>query len=452
MAAKAWHTTPLLPRLGGLSCWPTLLIAALAMVATLPGRTNGLGVITESLLKDFALDRVDLATMNLWATLWGAVFCVPWGWLLDRCSAHAVLAGTLFALAGVVGCMSRLPGDGTATWLFVLILLTRGLGQSALSVVSLTMLGKASRGSGLLIGAYSFVVALGFSQAFAVMRHASTVLQSDWRQLWAGIGWGLAAFGAAVVVWRVTMPTWQHSAIREGEPSELRSPPGEINSDSANGHTLGQALATPVFWVFALGTSYYGMVAAGVGLFNESILKERGFDRDVFLTIASFTPMVALASNLATGWLAEQWPLPRLLATAMALLMAALVFFPYVASIYQVYFYATAMGVVGGMITTLFFAIWSRAFGLAHLGKIQGAAQMLTVFASALGPLFLAIGQRSTGSYVSAFQYGSVIAGALGVAAWLSPMPGEVHNAAQVADSNCCAIPSPFAGEGQGGG
>jgi hypothetical protein len=42
-------------------------VAALAMVATLPGRTQGLGLITEPLLTDLQIDRVSYAVVNLWA-------------------------------------------------------------------------------------------------------------------------------------------------------------------------------------------------------------------------------------------------------------------------------------------------------------------------------------------------------------------------------------------------
>eukprot|EP01035_Chromulina_nebulosa_P045327 gene45327-61409_t len=56
--------------------WIILGLAALAMVGTLPGRTQGLGLITESLLKDLSLDRLAFAQMNLWATLLGSLFCI----------------------------------------------------------------------------------------------------------------------------------------------------------------------------------------------------------------------------------------------------------------------------------------------------------------------------------------------------------------------------------------
>src|SRR5947209_16196585 len=122
--------------------WIHIAVAAMAMVATLPGRTHGLGLITEPLLKDLGLDRVDFAAVNLWATLLGAAFCLPVGWLLDRLGARLTLTGVGAALGAVVMLMSALeggPGRETALLLemFVLVLLTRGLGQSALSVVSL---------------------------------------------------------------------------------------------------------------------------------------------------------------------------------------------------------------------------------------------------------------------------------------------------------------------------
>src|SRR5206468_10633853 len=91
--------------------WLCVAVAAVAMVATLPGRTHGLGLITEPLPADLRTDRVDYAAINLWATLRGSAFCVPWGWLTDRLGVRPVLAGTLLLLGGVVVTMSRVAGD-----------------------------------------------------------------------------------------------------------------------------------------------------------------------------------------------------------------------------------------------------------------------------------------------------------------------------------------------------
>lgn len=45
--------------------WLVLLLAAAAMVGTLPRRTQGLGLITEPLLTDLKIGRVEYAELNL---------------------------------------------------------------------------------------------------------------------------------------------------------------------------------------------------------------------------------------------------------------------------------------------------------------------------------------------------------------------------------------------------
>src|SRR6266851_8255616 len=87
--------------------WTNLVIAALAMVGTLPGRTQGLGLITEPLISDLHIDRVSYAGINLWATLIGAAFCLPCGRLADRLGSRIVLTGVLLALGGTVLVMSH---------------------------------------------------------------------------------------------------------------------------------------------------------------------------------------------------------------------------------------------------------------------------------------------------------------------------------------------------------
>ena len=71
------------------------------MVGTLPGRTQGLGLITEPLLRDFGMSRVAYAQINLFATLIGALFCFGIGRWMDRVGSRLVLTVVAAAL-GVV--------------------------------------------------------------------------------------------------------------------------------------------------------------------------------------------------------------------------------------------------------------------------------------------------------------------------------------------------------------
>src|SRR5262245_55203675 len=140
--------------------WVNLVVAALAMVGTLPGRTQGLGLITEPLIADFHIDRILFARINLWATLIGALFCVGVGRLIDRFGSRLVLTVVTLALATVVLLMS---GTHTVLTIALLITLTRGFGQSALSVISITIVGKwFVRRLSLAMAIYTIVLSVGF--------------------------------------------------------------------------------------------------------------------------------------------------------------------------------------------------------------------------------------------------------------------------------------------------
>jgi MFS family permease len=166
------------------------------MVGTLPGRTQGLGLITESLLGDLKLDRVAFAQINLVATLLGALACLGFGRLIDRFGSRAVLTALALGLGGVVLGMARVS---TVAWLIVAITLTRALGQSALSVASLSVVPQwFSRRLPLAMAFYTVVLSMGFMAAFPWVGYV--VQQQGWRVAWNGIGWALL-LGLAPLAW-----------------------------------------------------------------------------------------------------------------------------------------------------------------------------------------------------------------------------------------------------------
>src|SRR5206468_3364650 len=155
----------------------------------------------------------------------------------------------------------------------------------------------------------------------------------------------------------------------------------------------------------------------------ESILRERGFDAQMYYHVAMLTPLVALVTNFAGGWFAARWSMGRVLGLALLLQTAALAALPHVQTILHVYLYAVASGAAGGVVTVVFFAIWGHAFGRLHLGAIQGAAQMLTVFSSALGPLLLAACQDRYQSYVPIFYALAVVSAVAAIGVWCVALP-----------------------------
>jgi hypothetical protein len=82
-----------------------------------------------------------------------------------------------------------------------------------------------------------------------------------------------------------------------------------------------------------------------------------------------------------------------------------------------------AIGLSGGVVTVVFFAAFGHLFGRIQLGRIQSAAQLATVLASALGPVLMAEGAAITGSYTPVFFALAGVVGVLGLAAFLTPAP-----------------------------
>jgi MFS family permease len=390
--------------------WANLAMAALAMVATLPGRTQGLGLITEPLIADLHVSRVTYATINLWATLIGAAFCLPCGRLLDRYGSRIVLTLTVLFLGATVVGMQMMQGLAA---LSIAITLTRGFGQSALSVVSLALVGKwFARRLNLAMGVYALLVGIGFIAAFPSV--GAPVLKYGWRGPWGSIGWVLLLV-VAPLCWLIVRNQPEDRGL---ELDGVNEPVAKLTD-----LTTGEALRSPAFWIFALSSSLFGLVYSGISLFNESILVERGFNASVYHDVLVISTMLGLLANFGGGWLATKMPIQRLSGLGMAALAVALVLLPMVRTYTHVLIYGAIMGIAGGVVTVVFFSVWGQVFGRSHLGRIQGWAQMMTVFASALGPLLLAETLRSTGSYDFIFNLLAVLTVMLGLAAWFVALP-----------------------------
>jgi MFS family permease len=391
--------------------WVNMMVAAVAMVGTLPGRTQGLGLVTEPLLRNFSMDRVGFAQINLWATLLGSLFCLGFGRLLDRYGSRSVMALVVALLGAVVVMMSHVTG---MVMLFLMITLTRGFGQSALSVASLSLVGQwFGRRLNKAMGVYSVIVSVGFMLSFPVV--GWVVSKHGWRVAWSGIGWLLLLVLVPLVLLLVRRNP--ESCGAENKEEQL----GEKERES--GYTFLAALKTPAFWVFAIASSTYNLIISGIGLFNESILNERGFDASVYHQALAVTAITSLAGNFLGGWIASKWSANRLMTLAMGLLVIALLALPFLNKEWQVFLWATFMGLVGGFVIVIFFSFWSANYGRRELGRIQGAAQMMTVLASALGPLLLAQCVKITESYVPVFYILSVVVAICGVAAWMVKLP-----------------------------
>ena len=145
------------------------------------------------------------------------------------------------------------------------------------------------------------------------------VLSQGWRFAWAAIGVSLLVV-LAPVAWLFdrSSPEAMGLEVDGGQAG------GEEQRAEPVAWTLGEALRSPAFWVFALSSAAYGLVASGIGLFNESILAERGFAPDVYHTALAVTAITGLAGNFAAGAIADRGSLRHIMLVALLVLTGAL--------------------------------------------------------------------------------------------------------------------------------
>jgi hypothetical protein len=186
-----------------------------------------------------------------------------------------------------------------------------------------------------------------------------------------------------------------------------------------DGFTLAESLRQPVFYIYSGGIALFAAVQAGIGLFNEALLAERGFDRQTYHHFLAGTAIISLIGQGLGG--STRWlPLRCWLGLALILQGAGLASFQFISSQAHLWALAAVMGISAGIITVAFFAIWGESFGRRHLGRIMGVAQTLSVLASALGPLVLERGAAWCGSLSQSLLYAAPISAGLGLLSMLS--------------------------------
>lgn len=400
--------------------WINVILAGIAMTATLPGRTHGLGLIAQPLTLDpgLGVDEALFGKLNFWAIILGSAMCIPVGRMIDRFGTRPLLAGVSLALGLSVLGMSYASG---VVALFVALVLIRGLGQGALSIVSMALIGKwFTRKLGHAMGVFTVLLAFGFIGSTVGVGEA--VKAWGWRPAWAMLGWLLVA-GLAPLGWLLARNSPESVGLPvDGQPPTTARAPLDL--------PLREALRAPAFWVFTVSMALFNLSWSAITLFNQSILDEHRLGGS-FVKVMAVLVFSGLPTNLIAGWLSTRWPMGRLLAIGMGVMALSLACFPRVTTEPQAMAYSAGLGIAGGIVTVVFFAIYGHAFGRESLGAIQAVAQVVSVFASALGPVLLIELKGRYGSSDPLFLGVAVLAVIAAVPCWFVTLPKRTEADAQ---------------------
>jgi MFS family permease len=252
------------------------------------------------------------------------------------------------------------------------------------------------------------LISVFFAIAFGLVGLA--VRAEGWRTAWM-----LVALFLAIVIAPLVLFSFPG---REGKSVQTME----------EGIGLREALRSPAFWIFAGAAAAFNFVSSGFGLFNQAILAEHGFNQKTFHIFLAITTLFSLVGQFLGGWLSGRVGYRTVTAISMAVYAVALGAVVNVRTMEMLMMISLLMGVAGGMVIVVFFAVWAEAFGRAQLGRIQGAAQFLTVISSAMGPSLFALCYESQKSYTPILIAMAGVVLAIGLAALKAPMPQRTPN------------------------
>ncbi|GAA2364097.1 MFS transporter [Saccharopolyspora halophila] len=370
---------------------PRVVIAAsIALALTAPGQTAAMSVFIDPLIRDLGISRTVVSTAYMCGSLAGAVLMPFLGRLIDRYGPRRVMiaVGACFAAVLVV--------SATVTELFGLTAAFIGLrvgGQGALNLVATTTVAiYVHRRRGFAIGLSSAIGTAGISLAPVLLERL--IADLGWRDVWVIEG---------VVVLCLVVPAALFLLPRT-PPAPPREPADEVAPKHAAGlpevdWTLREALRTGMFWTVAGGVGACSLVGTALTFHLVSLLGERGLSPAE--AAATFVPqtLAGLVASFALGWAADHIGDRSLIIGTMLVLAAATAGAGWVQPGWTAVAYRLALGTCMNGVRTLEAVAFPRCFGLKHLGSIRGTVHSMTVGASSLGPLALAVGRSMADGY-----------------------------------------------------
>jgi MFS family permease len=371
--------------------WVVLGASTIGMAMTIPGQTVGISVFLDAIITDLDLGRGAVSGAYMVGTLIAALALPFVGRQIDRVGPRRAVVVIAISFALACTFMGLVSGFVTLLIGFTLV---RGLGQGALSLVSIHSINIwFVRRRGLAVG----VVGIGFAAATAALPMVLDRLMAGVGWRWAYIVLGLVIFSAMVPIggglfrhrpemYGLLPDASNHESHRDGEFVEVH-------------YELHDARRTLTFWLYAIGGFLIAAFATGLVFHHFSIMGESGVNRPTAAVMFVAYGLLAAAATPITGLLIDRLAPRFLLSVALGLMVAAMFVATSVSTANAVVGYGAVLGVIQGMNEAIQSTVYGHYFGRLHFGSIKGLATTIMVAGTAAGPLVLAWGFDLSGGY-----------------------------------------------------
>lgn len=393
-----WHSSRRSDKFYG---WWMVGFCALTFAMTGPGQTIGISAFINPMMETLNLTRIEISTAYLVGTLASGLSMPLIGSIFDRLGSRVsmTLVGGLFG--------SVLVGMAGVTSFFALMLGFSAvrIGQTALSLVSTNAVTPwFNRRRGFALG---ITTAVGASLIFAVPLGSVALIASfGWRFTWVVLG-----IAVLIVVIPVALSGIVNEPLNLGQVPDGSGPAARaaVQQTAARSFRRREAMTTSTYWTMAASIAAISVLVTGLTFHQVDILGEQGLTP--FEAAANFLPQMAgtLAATLIVGAAVDRIAFYPLVVCTMIMLIVALLLVESVTPGVAATIYGLVLGSASGASRILEAGATPRLFGLAHLGSIRGTIRLISVVASAVGPLLMSSAREMLGTYVAVMRWSVMI-------------------------------------------
>ena len=407
--------------------WMILGVGTLGILMTAPGQTYIVSMFIERFIGDLGISRSLVSTLYMIGTLANAVLLqlIGVGRIIDRRGPR--IAATVSALLLGGTCFYMASVSSAAMLLFGFIAL-RFFGQGSLSLICSTMINQWwVRRRGTLRG-LSGIASSGLTGVLPglVMMLIGAI---GWRPAYAALGGVLLLIMVPIALLFFRRRPEDHGLLPDGgEPK--KAPRRKRATDPEHGHTLRGAMATPLFWVMALGIASMSMLGTGLIFHMESIVTDQGLAASIAAAVFVPIGLVQAALRLPLGVLVDIIQPRYVLAGGLVLQAIVLWIAPRLGSVTSAMVYGGVFGAMQVAWGAAGAVMWARYFGREHLGSIGGAGMSIAIAGSALGPMAMGVARDVMGTYATFCNLSAFLPLGLAVACLLVRTPSMLSRPA----------------------
>ncbi len=372
--------------------WFIVAAASLIIFSTGPGQSYVFAVFIDPMIDETGLSRTGISMLYLASTLLSAVLVTIVSRLADLYGPRIMLM-----IAGL-GLGAACFGMATATHIllfFVAFAALRALGQGSLHINCVLLVNQwfvSRRGRAIGLMTIGSMLSVALYPSFA-------------RFLIDSIGWRESYGLLGVVAIGVIVPV--AFLVVRNRPEDLglypdgstRPPLSESRQAAAGPRRAVGVYTSPAFWLLAISLSSPSLITTALMFHQASIFEENGLSATLAAAAFAIFSVSSGTSSLVGGFLSDRVGPKVILVLSMSILLVTLALGVLTNSLFMAVLYVVMMGTSSGFYVIVLGTIWAHYYGRQGLGRIQGPAMTVSVCASAIGPLPLAMFQEWTGTY-----------------------------------------------------